>query len=159
MRIGEIAIVSPHEEENRRFIRALADTVEVESEQLAFGKLDINKQLTLHLYGITLRDLNSAVSWDLLSQKLLGFIAIFRWGETDSFRRVQKIVDYLTSKYDTSIVVVGQSKKKTPLLPAGFAAGVPIERSGLFTFCNVDNPAEAKRVLLTLIDNIIDRLN
>ncbi len=158
MRIGEIAIVGPHHEEKHEFIKSIADNVEVDTRNLTFGQFTVNDQLVLHLYGISLAENNQTVSWDLISQKLLGYVAIFRWGDADSFRKVQRLVDDLTTRYHAKVVVAGHTEGRVPPLPRAFEYGLPIDKSGAFIFCNVKNPASVRRVLIALIDLIIDQM-
>lgn len=157
MRIGEIAVVGPHTAEKRAFIQTISNSVEIISEKLTFGRLSINQQLVLHLYGISVQGDDAAVSWDLIAPKLLGYIALFRWGDVRSFRDVQKIVNELSTRYDTTIVVAGHLEQQHPKIPAAFASGIPIDRSGIFTFCNVFEKESVQRTMLTLINNIIEQ--
>ncbi len=159
MRIGEIAIIGPHQEEKRAFIHSIADSVEVENEKLTFGRLVVNNQLVLHLYGFAVDEQGQSVSWDLISNKLLGFVVLFRWGDADSFRKVQKLVDYLTEQYSATVIVAGHTEGKVPHLPAAFHFGIPIDKRGAFIFCNVKEAVSVRKVLLALIDQIIDQMD
>ena len=158
MRIGEIAIVGPHQEEKQLFINTIADSIEIENDKLTFGRFAINKQLILHLYGIAVDENSDAISWDLISEKLLGYVALFRWGEADSFRKVQKLVDHLTEKYDTTVIVAGHTEGNIPVMPDPFQFGLPIDKRGSFIFCNVKDSVSVRKVLLALVNQIIDQM-
>ncbi len=159
MRIGEIAIVGANAEEERAFVRSIADTVDVQNERLTFGQYHINDQLLLHLYGISLHEDEDAISWDLISAKLLGFVVLFRWGDVESFRRCQKLVDTLINRYDAVVVVAGHTEGRIPPLPAAFDLGIPIDKHGSFIFCNVHDPDSVRKVLIALVDLILDQIS
>jgi len=158
MRIGEIAIVGPQRDIKQAFIRSIADSIEVENGELTFGRYNVNEQLILHLYGITISPESSFISWDIISPKLLGFIALFKWGDANSFRKTQVLVDELFSKFDTEIIVAGHTEEAFPKIPAAFEFGIPTDKRGALTFCNVHDPRSVKKVLLTLVNHIIDQL-
>lgn len=158
MRIGEIAIVGPHAKEKRAFINSISKSVKNISENLTFGEYQINNQLVLHLYGISIENETDSVSWDLIAPKLLGYVAIFRWGDVESFRRIQTIVNQLMNQYNPYIVVVGHNESRLPKLPHPLEQGISVEKNGVFTFCNVENEDSVKSVLLTLVDKIISQM-
>ncbi len=157
MRIGEIAIVGPDSDEKRQFIESMAHSVEIINNTLTFGQFFVNKQFVIHLYGIALPSEVESMSWDLIAPKLMGYITIFKWGDSNSFRQTQKLVDEINSKYDSTIIVAGHSDSSAPVPAKIFQNGFPIEKKGVFTFCNVNDPASVKKVLLTLVDSIILR--
>jgi hypothetical protein len=158
MRIGEIAIIGPHAEEKRAFISSISNSVKNISEKLTFGEYQINKQLILHLYGISIGEENVSISWDLLAPKLLGYIAIFRWGNVESFRKIQAMTNQLMNHYNPYVVVVGHHDDQFPKLPPAMQRGIPVEKSGVLTFCNVNDGESVKKVLLTLVDKIISQM-
>ena len=159
MRIGEIAIVGPHADEKRAFIHSISKSRKNINEKLTFGEYRINNQLVLHLYGISLENEDDPVSWDLIAPKLMGYIAIFRWGNVESFRKIQAITNYLTQKYNPFIVVVGHSEERPPQLPAAFQYGISVDKNSVLTFCNVNNENSVRKVLLTLVEKIINQIN
>lgn len=77
MRIGEIVIIGPNANEKQRFLAALSDDLALTTPDFSFGRLTINNQLLLHLYGITLHPDAKPLSWDLLGAKMLGCIVLF----------------------------------------------------------------------------------
>ncbi len=159
MRIGEIAVVAPHPDDKKQFIQSCADSVNAVNEQITFGEYVISDELVLHLYGIVFPEAGeSDLSWDLISSKILGYIVLFRWGDADSFRKIQRVTDYFTTQFETTVVVAAHTEKKRPVLPKEFAEGIPIDRNGSFTFCDVSDPASTKKVLLTLVNQIIDTI-
>lgn len=158
MRIGEIAIVGPHAAEQTQFINAISKSVKKINEQLVYGEIEINNQLVVHLYGIAVQTAEEVLAWDLLTPKLLGFVAMFKWGEPDSFRRLQAIVDKLIEKYDPFIIVAAHSTTPPPKLPASLQKGVPVDKKGTFIFCDVNDEQSVRAVLLALVDKILNQV-
>ncbi|MCA9744177.1 hypothetical protein KC734_21750 [candidate division KSB1 bacterium] len=159
MRIGEIAILGPHADEKKAFINSISKSTKNISENLTFGEVRINNQLVLHLYGISIENEETPLSWDLIAPKLLGYIAIFRWGDVQSFRRIQAILNQITSTYDPFIVVVGHYEKKAPVLPDSLQFGIQVDKKDVLTFCNVNDENSVRKVLLTLVEKIIKQAN
>lgn len=159
MRIGEIAIVGPHPDEKRAFIESISNSTKKIDDKLTFGEFKVNNQLVLHLYGISVEKEDAPLSWDLIAPKLLGYIAIFRWGDAESFRRTQAILNQITRIYDPFIVVVGHYENEAPLLPASLQLGIQVDKRDVLTFCNVNDENSVRKVLLTLVEKIIKQLN
>lgn len=157
MRIGEIAIVSPGLETNRQFIKAVCDEVVLETENLVLGRLQINNQLALHLYGLKLSQNQLNTSWDLVSKKLLGYVVLFNWNQADSFSAIKPFVDALTARYSIPLIVAatlnnGQSAIPEQLINVEFN----LAKQSQFTFCKLSEPASIKNVLVALINQVID---
>ena len=160
MRIAEVAVVGPHPEDERNFIKSISNsTYEIVNEHITFGRFEVNNQLAVHLYGITFEGTQDSNSLDLISKKILGFIVLFRWGSADSFRKAQKLVDYFIDAYDANIIATGHSEEKLPSIPEVFDFGMKIDKQGSFTLCNVKDPVSSKKVLVSLVDDIIDKVD
>ncbi len=158
MRIGEIAIIGPEKNIQKRFIESVCRQVEVSNEQLTFGRLPIDEQITLHLYGIPVEKDDSKVSWDLLAKKILGYVVLFSWENLQSLDQVKTTIDELTSRYEANLVVAanldnGELSAHKTLLDEG----IEITNEAKLIFCNVSNEESVRRVLLTLINLVIDK--
>jgi len=158
MRIGEIAVVAPNASDKRLFIRGASDSVNHVNERLAFGTCNINTQLTLHLYGITITPAKADIAWDFIAHRLLGYIVLFQWGDSESFRSIQPTVDELTSTQDTALITAGYARQPINSLSPVFEKGVPIDRNGALTFCNLEDRASIKTTLLALIEKVINQI-
>lgn len=158
MRIAEIAVLAPHAEQRKKFIAAICRHLEVESEQLTVGRLAINDQLVLHLYGLALAPEGKAPAWDLLARKLLGYVTLFSWQESESFERIKFSIDQVTSRADAALVVAAQiAGAEPPALQALRDEGLLLNQQGKFTFYQEDDVESMKKVLLTLIDLLLER--
>jgi hypothetical protein len=157
MRIGEIAIVSPELETNRRFIKAVCDEVVLETERLIFGRLQINNQLALHLYGLKLTGNQPNPSWDLVSKKLLGYVVLFNWNQSDSFSAVKPFIDELSNRYQIPLVVTAALHTDQGTVPTHFHnVDFNLARQTQFTFCKLSEPSSMKSVLVSLVDQVIE---
>jgi hypothetical protein len=159
MRIGEIAIVGPDSEEKRLFIQAICQKLDLETENITFGRLPINDQLVLHLYGISIQPNSQPFGWDLIAKKVLGYIVLFPWRNPESLEKVKPLLDHLTSRYDAPLVVAAHVPNGSQPVPSQlYEGGIPLTISGKFMFCDVSKPASARKILLALTDSIIDKL-
>ncbi|NIR52978.1 hypothetical protein GWO43_30570 [candidate division KSB1 bacterium] len=160
MRIGEIAIVGPDLKTKKSFINAVCDDVIVETENLIFGRLQINDELVIHLYGVDLSEKELNPSWDLVSRKLLGYIVLFNWSNPNSLADVTSTVDLLAARYDIPLVIAANLKNSQTSVPRELLnAEINLTRQGQFTFCKLSDPKSVKNVLITLINSVLDNLN
>lgn len=157
MRIGEIAIVGPGLESNRKFVKAVCDEVILETEQLIFGRLRINEQLVLHLYGLRLLSNQLNPSWDLLSKKLLGYVVLFNWNHSESLAAVKPFVDELSDRYRIPMVVAAAVQNTNDALPERLLnVEFDLAKNSQFTFCKLTEPASVKNVLAALVNQVIE---
>ncbi len=160
MRIGEIVIIGPNANEKQRFLAALSDDLALTTPDFSFGRLTINNQLLLHLYGITLHPDAKPLSWDLLGAKMLGCIVLFSWQDLASFELVKPVIDHLTTHFRTAVVVAAHlNNESMPDSELFHNGGITLTPEGKFAFCDVDDVESARRVLLSLIDLLIDRID
>ncbi|MDZ7292445.1 MAG: hypothetical protein ONB44_22075 [candidate division KSB1 bacterium] len=159
MRIGEIVIAGTGNDEKRLFIQSVCQKLEYANEHIIFGRLAINDQLVLHLYGITIQADSQMVAWDLIAKKMLGYIVLFPWQDADSLERLKPIVDHLAARYDTPMVVAAHiTTGRQAIPPALWEQGITLTTQGKFMFCDVRKPESARRILLALIDSLIDKI-
>ncbi|MFQ5602595.1 MAG: hypothetical protein ACE5HS_04945 [bacterium] len=160
MRIGEIAIVGPGKESKQEFIEAVCDEIDVITDNLIFGRLQINDQLVIHLYGLELTDRELNPSWDLVSKKLLGYVVLFNWNESESYSDVKATIDSLVSRYKIPFVVAGILQNKQKMVPDKFMhVELNLAEHVQLTFCKVSDPKSVRQVLIMLINSVIDKIN
>jgi hypothetical protein len=160
MRIGEIAILGPNTEEKRLFIQSVCQKFELENETITFGRFPINDQLVLHLYGIALYSESQPVAWDLLARKMLGYIVLFPWQDAEAFERLKPVLDLLNTRYEGTMVVAAHVPYGHLPIPLTFyEEGIALTAEGKFMFCDVRQPASVRKILLALIDALIDKMS
>jgi signal recognition particle receptor subunit beta len=159
MRIAEIAVIGAGHKERDVFIQSVCQKLELTNDNVTFGRLHINDQLVLHLYGIAAQPNGQAPAWDLIARKMLGYIVLFPWQNAEAFERLKPIVDYLSSRYDAPIVVAAHiSGARQPVPPALSEEGIALTSEGKLTFCDVRNPASARKILVMLIDSLLAKM-
>jgi len=160
MRIGEIAVLGPGHEEKQLFIQAVCGRLELTNENITFGRFPINDQLVLHLYGVALQSESPAVAWDLLAKKCLGYIVLFPWQDAGSFERLKPVLDILAAQYEAAMIVaVHVPEGDRPVPPALFENGISVTAAGKLMFCDIRQPAGARKVLLALIESLLDKIS
>lgn len=158
-RIGEILLIGPRGAGKADFIRALCEDVELDSRTMYFGRLSISDQLALHFYGIHAGKNIPDFPWDLLAQKMLGFIVLFHWYSPDSFEEAKYITDFFISRYQAPLVVAANVSGRDDFsVPERiYRGGIDIISEGKFTFCNTDDPPSVRGVVVDLIDIALKR--
>ncbi len=160
MRIGEIAIVGPGRTSKMAFIKAACEDILVDTPDLIYGRLQINEQLALHLYGLDGPEQEANPFWDLVSPKLLGYIVLFDWNDPDGFGSVKQTIDSITEHYRIPVVIVANVAHLPAAIPADFInTDLNLAEQSQLTFCNISQPASVRNVLVTLIDSLIEKLN
>lgn len=161
MRIGEIAIISYKAYENEDFIRSICRKIDIEQEAMSFAHFEINDQLALHLYGLSIDRQTKSLSWDLISRKILGYIIIFDWEDKQVFEATKPIIDHF-SYADVPIIIVGSIKdKKDPPIPEKFfqPEGILLSPNSRFIFSQINDSASARKVMVLLINMLIEKLS
>lgn len=158
MRIGEVAIISHTSHEAEAFIRAICQRIDFSNKSVSFGRLEVNENLMLHLYGIS-AELNLR-SLELISQKTLGFIIIFDWENKQALEFTKSILDHCSRNFNAPIVVVASIQdKKDPPIPDRFfqLEGIPLSTGCKFTFGQIDDASSARNIMRLLINMLIEK--
>lgn len=161
MRIGEIAVISPPGEIKEIFIRSVCQKLQKANNKICFGRLKINDQLILHLYGISVDKEDSSIAWDLISPKILGYIVIFNWEDQSSLEEIKNILDFFSTNFSAPIIVVANVADESNIpVPNKFleSNGILIAQNTRFIFCQISNPIYSKKVVATVIDILLDNL-
>jgi len=160
MRIGEIAILGSSNEEKRLFIQSVCQKLEITNDNITFGRFPINDQLMLHLYGVALPSDSQTMAWDLLAKKCLGYIVLFSWQDGASFERMQPVLDQLAAHYEATLIVAAHvANGKLPIPPELYENGIALTTAGKFMFCDVRQPASARKILLALIESVLEKMS
>ncbi len=158
MRIGEIAVLGAAADERKKFISAICAQLEMTTPHFSFGRLPINDQLMLHLYGLAVHTENQAPSLDLLSRRMLGYIVLFPWRDEAAFAQIKPCIDYLSTRNEAALIVAAHAAHaQLPSAPALRKEAMTVDSDGKLAFFEEDNPASAKRVLSSLIDLLLER--
>lgn len=159
MRIGEVAVFGPPGEDKEVFIKSICNNVEIASDKICFGRLEINSQLVLHLYGISIEKDEMSISWDMLSPKILGYVFIIQWENQSTLDSVKHVLDYFAANYQAPVIIVASVANKNDIpLPDKFyvPGGLTIDRNIRFVFCQISDPVSSKKVIVNIIDLLLE---
>ena len=162
MKIGEIAVITPNNKTSEDFIKSICTKIDIKNGVVAFGNFNANDQLGLHIYGISLDNKEKSLSWDLISRKMLGYIVIFDWEDQISLETIKPIFDQLSNNLTTPVIVVANVKdiNQAPIPPIFFfPEGIPISENFRFSFLQTDRPESAKKIMVLLIDMLLQKLS
>jgi signal recognition particle receptor subunit beta len=161
LRIGEVAIISHKANEPEDFIKSVCGSIEIKNEVVSFGRLEIDEQLALHLYGISIENQNRSFFWDIVSRKMLGYVLIFDWDDQKMLDAIKPIADHFSQSYEAPIVIVANIKDQTnPPVPEKFykPEGILLSTNSIFTFGQVDDPECARRILILLVNLLLVKM-
>lgn len=158
--IGEIAIIGPTGSAKYHFIHSLCRKPIITDHDIIFGRFDVNPELSLFLYGIGYEYEQVNFAWDLVANKILGYIVLFDWYNDQSFKVAQNILDFLTAEFDAPITVAADVfDRPFPVQTSIFRPSISLSHQTQFTFCRSNNPASVKKVVVSLLDMLINRLS
>ncbi|MCG8604751.1 hypothetical protein MJD09_07115 [bacterium] len=156
MRIGEIAVIGTGIDDKKRFIKSVCDEIVVETESLIFGRMTVNDELVVHLYGLDFWTQDTNLSWDLVAKKLLGYVALFTWNNSESYSKLKSSIDVLSDLYRIPVVVAAVLQNGHPSIsPDLLDVDFNLAEQEQFTFCDLSLPESIKHVLSTLVNSII----
>ena len=160
MRIGEIAIISPIDTTKCDFIKAASDEIVMQSQDFVFGRIYINSQLMVHLYGLNYNINGPNIPFDLLSKKILGYIVLYNWENNSSYSQIKTILDSLANNYQVPVVIAANLSQNSVPIPQQLI-NVDFNLSDYcdFAFYRTSDPASVKKVIVILIDSILEKLN
>jgi len=161
LRIGEVAIISHKVNEPEDFIKAVCGSIAIKNKTVNFGRLEIDEQLALHLYGISIENQNRSFFWDIVSRKMLGYILIFDWDDQKMLEAIKPLADHFSQSCEAPIVIVANIKDhNNPPVPEDFfkPEGILLSTNTIFTFGQVDDPESARKILILLVNMLISKM-
>lgn len=159
MRIGEIAVVSPHPATQSQFIRSVCTDVELNTDEITVGRLPMGDDVVLHLYGITATRESGSYSWDLVFKKMLGYVMVFDWFAEDGLAAVTGVLDLLTSRYDAPLVIAADVEDRPLPTTADLVnGGISLSLEASFVFCRANDARSVRGVLATLVNAVLAKL-
>jgi hypothetical protein len=157
-RIGEVVIVACLNSDHWSFLRAVCDHCEMTDQNVILGQSKINEELNLYLYGIHANGNLHDFAWDLLVDKMLGYVVLFDWYNYNDFSQTLETIDFLDERTDAPIVIAADVRDQAfPIASTMFEKAIPISSQGRFTYCRSADPVSVKSVLRILFDMLIDR--
>lgn len=152
-KIGEILIIGSSNSSHDSFLYSTCPRVMKSDQDIIFGELKIEQDLSLFLYGVSSNGGHDKIAWDIIARKMLGYIIVFDWFDKTSFEIAKKNIDYLGQRFEAPLVIAADIKEK-PLPVKKTIVDPCISFSGKekFTFCNSKSVSSIKSVFATLVD-------
>jgi small GTP-binding protein len=149
--ISEIDVVSTEAVVSDR-IRAIKETTTV---AMDFGRLTIDNDLTLHLYG-TPRQERFDFMWDILSEGMLGFIVLVDATDPATFVTAEKIINYFYALQDCPFIVAANKQDLEDAWDVEAIKFILHLNSGIpIVPCRAKEKESVKNVLLTFLEHLI----
>jgi signal recognition particle receptor subunit beta len=161
MKIGEIAVITHNTQTSENFIKSICNKIDVKNGVVSFGRFDVNEQLGLHLYGISLASENNDISWDLISQKMLAYIIFFDWEDHISLEKVKPILDqYLSNVLAPIIIVANVNDINQPPIPKSFFLnnGINFSSNCRFIFGQANQPESARKIMILATNMLLEKI-
>ena len=159
LRIGEIAIVGPEGAAKQSFISAVCPQVILTDQDVIFGRLEVSEDLRLFLYGIGSDGQTYDFAWDLLAQKMLGYIVLFDWYDEQSFESSKQILDFLTFRFEAPVIIAADVRDRPyPVSEKIYSPDISLDVNGRLTFCKSGDPRSIRKVVVSLLDSLIARV-
>ncbi|MBI3286415.1 MAG: ATP/GTP-binding protein [Chloroflexi bacterium] len=152
--LSEIEVVSTE----RRLSDGSRDTKEMTTVAMDFGRLTVDRDLVLHLFG-TPGQKRFDFMWDILSEGMLGFIVMVDSIAPETFREAKMILDTFR-RHSPVAYVVAANKQDHPdaWQPEDLRIALHIDPAVKVLPCVATDRESAKGVLLELLYTILDKI-
>ncbi len=149
--ISEIEVVSTEEEATDDEERALKSHTTV---ALDFGKITVNPELCLHLFGTPGQD-RFDFMWDILSTGCIGYVVMVDSTRPAHLKEAANVISYFNRIVDVPFVVAANKQDDPTCLPVDYiryrlnlSAEIPVLP------CVATDRESVKEVLLTLLEKV-----
>jgi hypothetical protein len=159
-RIGEILVIGSSNSSHDSFLYSICPRVMKSDQDIIFGQLQIEQDLSLFLYGISSNGGQNKVAWDLIARKMLGYIIVFDWFDHASYDIARKNIDFIGQRFEAPLIIAADIKDKPlPVKKAIIDPYISFSGREKFTFCNSASVTSIKSVFASLIDIAINYAN
>jgi len=162
VRIGEVAIISHNTTATEDFIKSICGKIEIKNRAICFGRFEVDEQLALHLYGIVVDKENKSFFWDIASRKMMAYIFIFDWDDKNLLETIKPVIDHFSQNSDAPMIVVANIPDKSdPPIPVRFFQpnGIPLSTNARFTFGQITDSEDARKVMVLLVNMLIELIS
>jgi signal recognition particle receptor subunit beta len=158
-KIGEIIVVSPSDDDSRKFIQAVCRQAFTVNHAVTYGEMEINKNLSLYFYGIGYKRSKYNFAWELVAKKVLGYVILFNWYDDVLFAETKEMVHFLTLRVEAPIIIAGDVQDHP--FPVGqriFQPSITLSRQTKFMLCRLSERTSVKKIIISLLDSLIDQM-
>lgn len=159
-KVGEIVIVGPPGSAKDSFLRSFCAEVTIADQDILIGRFPINNDLVVYCYGISHYPDAPLFAWDLIAKKMLGYIVIFDWHKPNSFQDAKQIIAFTTTHYNTPFIIAADLQNNESDIPESATKPFILVSSNCrFMFFRSNKPATVKKVVVSLLDMLIDKID
>ncbi len=159
-KIGEILVIGSSNSSHDSFLYSTCPRVMKSDQDIIFGELKIEPELSLFLYGVSSNGAYNKIAWDIIARKMLGYIIVFDWFDEASCDIAQKNIDFLGHRFEAPLIIAADIKEKPlPIKKTIVDPYISFSGKEKFTFCNSKSVASIKSVFASLIDVAINYAN
>jgi hypothetical protein len=157
VKLGEIVLLGPPGSERYSFLSCFCHDLAITESDLLIGRYDVFPEIQLYFYSIGSDATEFA--WDLIAQKMLGYIVLFNWHDLSSFEKCKELLDFTTLHISTPLIIAADTGEKPFVTPESIKDHpISLARKSRFIFCKSNHPASVKKVVVALIDLLIETL-
>ncbi len=155
-RVGEIVVVGPASAAKEPFLQAICPERFVANQDVLLGAMPINSELLIYCYGITH---GRGFAWDLVGKKMLGYVVMFNWFDDDAYAACREIIDFTTRNFSAPFVVAADyGIRPLPVPESAIRPNIPLSPLSKFLFFQSHKPASVRKVVVTLLDVLLEKL-
>ncbi len=155
-RVGELVVVGPPGAAKQPFLSALCPRVEIANQDIILGSLPIHEELMVYCYGISY---GQGFAWDLVGRKMLGYIVIFDWFDDQSFAGSKEIIEFTSSYFNAPFIIAADiGDRVLPVPECAIRPHIGLSAMTKFMFCRSNKPDSVRKVVVTLLDLLIEKL-
>ncbi|MBN1997465.1 hypothetical protein JW935_07940 [candidate division KSB1 bacterium] len=156
-KIGEIVIIGLTDTILYDFISQLCQDVKKTDQGILFANIDVDEDLALFLYGIVIENNPEFFEWDLLANKMLGYVALFEWNDDAAFPAVQTMISFLEDRFNVPVTIAACVDQEPENIHTKlFRHSFPLSWKDKFRFYKPSEKITVKNVLLSMIDTLIE---
>lgn len=159
-KVGEIVVVGPPGSAKQPFLDAFCSEVTIADQDILIGRFPINSDLIVYCYGISHDQQSPPFAWDLIANKMIGYIVIFDWYNETSFNNTKNILDFTTHHFPSPFVIAADlGEKPIPIPEAACKPYILLSNNSRFMFYRSSKSASIKKVVVALLDILLEKID
>lgn len=172
MKTLKIVVVGPYQAGKSVFIQtargisssehAAAQNNDPEVKQISsvatdFEKIMLDEDMMIYLFGIPAQQ-RFDFMWDLLEDKIHGFVVLLDNTKPETFQETRKILDLISSKTGAPYVVSGTSTDALQAWqPEDIRRSLRLSQQLKYLSCDVNEISSVKKIILELLYEILSK--
>ncbi len=159
-KVGEMVVVGPPGSDKESFLKSFCTEVTIADQDILIGRFPVTNDLVVYFYGISHYPDASLFAWDLIAKKMLGYIVIFDWNKNNSFQYAKQIIAFTTAHFSCPFIIAADLQNHPSNIPeTATKPFIMLSNNCRFMFFRSNKPATVKKVVVTLLDILINKLD